>query len=640
MGDAGPRTTPESSGDRVSRAAQVVVVSYLAIRVPLGLAYLPDLRPEHPVAVGVVTALILLAAFPLVLGGMRRFRPGHAIGLLAALTVLTYLPLALTGTWPLPLAACLAFAALVVLRRPLSWLLALTVVVVEVVIRLGLDQPFFMVSYGVTATVNGGLQLYALAWFVALARELHTTRSRYAEAVAARERLESVWVLRDTLVGSLTRIEKAGQRALESLTRTPGTARTELDELIRVARRASSTMRDIAAAQRGPFPSATPKGYRPGGRLTWLILLALAVTVPGQQILLVSGEPGTTWPVIALVTSVSAGLMVVMVRHSATVLRDVRPKGWPVTLTLQAVLTLVPYLLFGPPWNCASGPLAVMCMLLIRSPWRWLPVTAVALVQNLTWLMWDVPFSDGVLHMVVVISLVLSLYAASRLGELAGRLNAVRDRLAVMAVLYERLRLSRDIHDLLGLGLSTITLKAELAARLVDTDPCRARQELTELVALTARSLAQVRTVTGEDEQVLALDDEATEAQAALVAAGAEVKLDLDDAPLPPELDTTLAVLLRESVTNILRHATPARCTIKTTATDGVLQLQVDNDGVLDETRKRAGSGLANLAARAQAAGGVLTAGPDANGTFVLRAELPLPTPPLSALSSQWERGS
>lgn len=199
-----------------------------------------------------------------------------------------------------------------------------------------------------------------------------------------------------------------------------------------------------------------------------------------------------------------------------------------------------------------------------------------------------------------------------------------------MAALHERLRISRDVHDLLGLGLSTITVKAELARRLVTADPARAAAELDELAELAQRSRAEARAV-AEEDSALSLREEAVSARAALAAAGAEVHIDL---PFPPELapssavDAALAAVLRESVTNVLRHAHPEHCSVTLDSRDGLVRLTVRNDGVIPPkftgSDPGTGKGLANLTERTRALGGRLSAGTDGEGGFTLVAEIPL----------------
>src|SRR5205823_5301028 len=105
-------------------------------------------------------------------------------------------------------------------------------------------------------------------------------------------------------------------------------------------------------------------------------------------------------------------------------------------------------------------------------------------------------------------------------------LRAARTRLAQAAVAEERLRFARDLHDLLGLSLSAITLKSELARRLVTVDPDKARDELTEILAISRLALADVRLVASGYRE-LSLQEESRSAESLLAAADVDVRIEL-----------------------------------------------------------------------------------------------------------------
>jgi two-component system, NarL family, sensor histidine kinase DesK len=183
-----------------------------------------------------------------------------------------------------------------------------------------------------------------------------------------------------------------------------------------------------------------------------------------------------------------------------------------------------------------------------------------------------------------------------------------------MAVLAERLRVARDVHDLLGLGLSAIALKADLIGRLIGRDDARAAAEIAEMGRICAHARADIRLV-AEAGGDMPLDAELAAAREILASAGVNVRADIGTGPLPPVADAVLAPVLREAVTNILRHSAATACTIEATTADGALRLHVSNDGVPDQAAAgdyaawRAadggtGSGLANLTTRVRAAGG------------------------------------
>lgn len=154
-------------------------------------------------------------------------------------------------------------------------------------------------------------------------------------------------------------------------------------------------------------------------------------------------------------------------------------------------------------------------------------------------------------------------YSATRRNELMARLADTRAELARMAVADERLRISRDLHDLLGHSLSLISLKAELAGRLIATDTARAAREISELETVARRSLTEVRqAVTNYRQPSLAAELGA--GRRMLASAGVDCRVDVPRAySLPPAIDALLAWTVREGVTNIVRHAAARRAEIR-----------------------------------------------------------------------------
>jgi signal transduction histidine kinase len=202
-------------------------------------------------------------------------------------------------------------------------------------------------------------------------------------------------------------------------------------------------------------------------------------------------------------------------------------------------------------------------------------------------------------------------------------LRAARIQLAQVAVAEERLRFARDLHDLLGLSLSAITLKSELAHRLVTAAPERARGELTEILAISRLALADVRLV-ASGYRDLSLDEEFRTAESLLAAAEVDVRLDLKVGELPDQVGTLLATVLREGVTNVLRHSKGERCEITVEQQDQMVYLDIVNDGVTQTPDLRTnGSGISNLSYRVALFGGELTAGLESDGRFRLRASVP-----------------
>ena len=199
------------------------------------------------------------------------------------------------------------------------------------------------------------------------------------------------------------------------------------------------------------------------------------------------------------------------------------------------------------------------------------------------------------------------------------RLAMAQDEIEHLAAIAERERIARDLHDLLGHTLSTITLKSELAHRLALLDPERAAGEMRDVERISREALAEVRSaVTGF--RARGLQGELANAKLALEAG--EVAFDYYAEPLDltPERESALALALREAVTNVLRHAGAQHCTVRLRRLGEHAELTVEDDGVGGAAV--ADGGLAGMRARLQALGGTLQVTDD-RGTR-LRVALPL----------------
>lgn len=187
---------------------------------------------------------------------------------------------------------------------------------------------------------------------------------------------------------------------------------------------------------------------------------------------------------------------------------------------------------------------------------------------------------------------------------------------AELALVAERDRVARDVHDVLGHSLTVVTVKAELARRLVDADPERAKAELDQIQSLTREALAEIRaTIAGL--RVARLADELAAAKSALTDAGIAAELPDDPEVVDPRHRIVVAWVLREAVTNVVRHSQATRCTV-TFAED---RLVVEDDGRgLDGRRE--GNGMRGVRERVASAGGSLTVTAGESGGTRLEVQL------------------
>jgi two-component system sensor histidine kinase DesK len=223
----------------------------------------------------------------------------------------------------------------------------------------------------------------------------------------------------------------------------------------------------------------------------------------------------------------------------------------------------------------------------------------------------------------VVPELLLGCFAAFGVGQVLLRnieLARAREQLVELAVAQERARLARDVHDILGHSLTVITVKTELAGRLLealDPDPRldRVRAEVSDVEALARAALADVR-ATAAGTRTVSLPGELAAARQALEAAGIVADLPLATEEVPAVSRELFAWVVREGVTNVVRHSGASRCAVRLTSTS----IEVADDGRgPGPSDGSSGSGLAGLCARVTAAGGRLEAGASAEGGFLLR---------------------
>lgn len=236
------------------------------------------------------------------------------------------------------------------------------------------------------------------------------------------------------------------------------------------------------------------------------------------------------------------------------------------------------------------------------------------------------------LHLVPLVLLVrglgLDLTGMARLSDALRDLQAARGAAARQAVTDERLRLARDLHDLLGHTLSLIALKTELARRLVERAPAQATQEIQEVERIARQALRDVReAVAGYRQPTLQSELEA--AREILNAAGIDPQIEQQiGGPVPPTIETALAWAVREGVTNVIRHSRAHLCVIRLTGADGHLRVEVINDGPTTQaSHTPQGHGLDGLAERVAGLGGRVAAGPlavDGTERFRLLVEIPI----------------
>lgn len=279
------------------------------------------------------------------------------------------------------------------------------------------------------------------------------------------------------------------------------------------------------------------------------------------------------------------------------------------------------------------GPLAVWTWLLVAALTGfvaerfWIAGVAVLAIVGAQFLVaatagWDQSVNSGILFApVITVSVGASMLFFGRQREAEDRLGLAQDELTRLAVVEERARFSRDLHDVLGHSLTVVAMKSELAARLVDVDPVRAKTEMQDVERLSREALQGLRHAVSGYRQA-DLDTELVSARAALDAAEIDAVLPRDGDAAAEDVRSLFAWVLREGITNVVRHAAASH--VRVTLTRTALTVEDDGTGAVRATDRpgaAGGNGLRGLRERADAVGAAVTTGTSDLGGFRLRVE-------------------
>lgn len=370
----------------------------------------------------------------------------------------------------------------------------------------------------------------------------------------------------------------------------------------------------------------------PRSAAIWLVYLGILVFQP-------LFDPSTTWRRWALV---GALVLVFLPVYGWTTRHAIgRPYVWRRGEGAGAVLGIVVMIALGllaAPSNSGSSVLMVYAAATagyIR-PRRlaFSLITAAFLAVVVAGLISTVPrefvlFAFVPAAMFVLILGMANFYEKER-GETNARLRMAHDEIARLATVAERERIARDLHDLLGHTLSTITLKSELAARTVQRDPVRAEGEMRDVERISREALGQVRAAV-RGYRSGGLEGEVTNVRLALEAAQIDYDYYYEPLDLPPSIEGVAALALREGITNVVRHAHARACQVTVKRVRDDVVLTIEDDGVWRppehaESRPTTG-GLAIMRSRVEALGGSLDlrrTGPGDNARTRLQVTLPL----------------
>jgi two-component system sensor histidine kinase DesK len=306
-------------------------------------------------------------------------------------------------------------------------------------------------------------------------------------------------------------------------------------------------------------------------------------------------------------------------------LGEIRSRGarpywvWWYWLILSALLGLAALQVPGAGFHALTCLVFIGASAMVGLPIRQAIPFAAALVVLAEVLAWRVPgWDDKGYGLAVLLGAVAS--GGFRLAvERQSRLQAAQQELAALAVANERARIAADLHDILGHSLTVVTVKAELAQRLLDVDVEKARAELRDLEVLARDALSDVR-ATAMGMRGISLPGEIAAAREALAAAHVRAELPGAADDVPTRNRELFAWTIREAVTNVVRHSRAVHCVVRLSPAS----VEIVDDGPGGGPAAADGQGLSGLRRRAEAMGARLTVGRrgDQPG-FRVRVEVP-----------------
>jgi two-component system sensor histidine kinase DesK len=350
---------------------------------------------------------------------------------------------------------------------------------------------------------------------------------------------------------------------------------------------------------------------------------------------------------------IAAGLTIIVV---FSVLYLVLVPSWPAPprytmtgLAALALLAVAACLFYGPAGAVALWIFMGSASGLLVPDRRWAARAVGGCIACYVLFSWTTHASgtDFLSNLLPVAFIGFAMIGLRRQFQLTAELTRAREEVAQLAASEERLRLARDMHDLTGQSLSMITLKSELAARLLgrlpeSPDRDRVRDEIEEVAGVSRQTLRDIReALSGYRRPTLAV--EIITARAALASAGITAADDADltllSGTFDPDSEAALAWCLREAVTNVVRHSGAKNCYLSLASRAGVMSLTARDDGKGHSPADGCGaqpfptgtaghsSGLRGMSERLSAVGGGLEIRPDLHPGFSLIATVPAATP-------------
>src|SRR6266699_2798027 len=319
-------------------------------------------------------------------------------------------------------------------------------------------------------------------------------------------------------------------------------------------------------------------------------------------------------------------------------------QDWVFTISAIAVFLIIYFRIFwvGRPWNlvliacmAAMGiglaprnqgssvfiifAASFLAWAVDNSKWAFVGIGALVASLGIDALFFHAPVGFWVTGMVVSLGVGFSNIHFAERNRADRKLRMAQDEVEHLAKVAERERIARDLHDVLGHTLSLIIVKSTLAGKLLDRDPQKARSEITDIEKVSREAMADIRN-TLRGYSTYKLCEEMQRAKLALESAGVTVESVATELTMSPALESVAALIMREAVTNVVRHAHARHCSLRVARNNGncVLEVQDDRRGGFQTE----GNGLRGMRERVEALGGTVER--DTAAGTKLRFEFPL----------------
>jgi two-component system, NarL family, sensor histidine kinase DesK len=319
-------------------------------------------------------------------------------------------------------------------------------------------------------------------------------------------------------------------------------------------------------------------------------------------------------------------------------------QDWVITLSAIVVFLIMYFRIFwvGRPWNLVL----IACMVamgiglaprnvgssvfiifaasfiawaLENSKWAFAGIGLLLASLGIDALFFHAPVSFWATAMVVSLGVGFSNIHFAERNRADRKLRMAHEEVEHLAKVAERERIARDLHDVLGHTLSLIIVKSTLAGKLLDRDPQKARSEITDIEKVSREAMTEIRN-TLRGYSTYKLNEELQRAKSVLESAGVSVKSEATEITISAAQESVAALIMREAVTNVVRHAQARHCLLRIAPNNGNCVLEIQDDG--RGGFQAEGNGLRGMRERVEALGGVVMR--DTSAGTKLRFEFPL----------------